>query len=191
MPNVTRREKIQLVGHRNAESGPEEEKRVSETVKVDAQLLEKLVNLAGETSISRSLMEEKTNEFTRSIDEIDATVERLKEQLRRLEIETEAQISFRQEQVEIEGLDEFDPLEMDRYSQFQQISKSLVESASDLKDLKITLKDKTRDIETLLLQQARVNTEDARGLDAHTYRAVVSGHCAALTKNYTAGEWRA
>jgi len=162
--NVTRREKIQLVGHRNAESGPEEDKRVSETVKVDAQLLEKLVNLAGETSISRSLMEEKTNEFTRSIDEIDATVERLKEQLRRLEIETEAQISFRQEQVEIEGLDEFDPLEMDRYSQFQQISKSLVESASDLKDLKITLKDKTRDIETLLLQQARVNTEMQEGL---------------------------
>jgi chemotaxis protein histidine kinase CheA/ActR/RegA family two-component response regulator len=162
--NVTQREQIQSVGHRNGEPGPEEEKRVTETVKVDAQLLEKLVNLAGETSISRSLMEEKTNEFTRSIDEIDATVERLKEQLRRLEIETEAQISFRQEQVEIEGLDEFDPLEMDRYSQFQQISKSLVESASDLKDLKITLKDKTRDIETLLLQQARVNTEMQEGL---------------------------
>ena len=162
--NVTQPEKIQSVGHRSSESGPEEEKRISETVKVDAQLLEKLVNLAGETSISRSLMEEKTNEFTRSIDEIDATVERLKEQLRRLEIETEAQISFRQEQVEIEGLDEFDPLEMDRYSQFQQISKSLVESASDLKDLKITLKDKTRDIETLLLQQARVNTEMQEGL---------------------------
>ena len=162
--NVTQPEKIQSVGHRSSESGPEEEKRISETVKVDAQLLEKLVNLAGETSISRSLMEEKTNEFTRSIDEIDATVERLKEQLRRLEIETEAQISFRQEQVEIEGLDEFDPLEMDRYSQFQQISKSLVESASDLKDLKVTLKDKTRDIETLLLQQARVNTEMQEGL---------------------------
>ncbi|RZV56874.1 MAG: hybrid sensor histidine kinase/response regulator, partial [Pseudomonadales bacterium] len=51
------------------------------------------------------------------------------------------------------------PLEMDRYSQLQQLSKSLVESASDLKDLKGTLKDKTRDIETLLLQQGRVNTE--------------------------------
>ncbi|NNC54815.1 MAG: chemotaxis protein CheA, partial [Pseudomonadales bacterium] len=54
--------------------------------------------------------------------------------------------------------------EMDRYSQFQQLSKSLVESASDLKDLKGTLKDKTRDIETLLLQQARVNTELQEGL---------------------------
>ncbi|MGB5324923.1 MAG: Hpt domain-containing protein [Pseudomonadales bacterium] len=137
----------------------EEDKRNSEVVRVAASLLEHLVNLAGETSISRSLIEEKTNDFARSIDDIDSTVERLKEQLRRLEIETEAQINFRKEKLEIEGQEDFDPLEMDRYSQLQQLSKSLVESASDLKDLKSTLKDKTRDIETLLLQQARVNTE--------------------------------
>lgn len=139
-------------------------KRVAEVVRVPADLLEQLVNLAGETSISRSLMEEQVSEFTHSIDEIDSTVERLKEQLRRLEIETEAQINFRREQVEIEGLEEFDPLEMDRYSQLQQLTKSLVESASDLKDLKGTLRDKTRDVETLLIQQARINTELQEGL---------------------------
>ena len=160
---------IQVGGNDTADvpednSAAADEKRVVEMIRVPADLLEKLVNMAGETSISRSLVEEQVNEFSHAIDEIGVTVERLKEQLRRLEIETEAQINFRREQVEIEGQEEFDPLEMDRYSQLQQLSKSLVESASDLKDLKGTLGDKTRDIETLLIQQGRINTELQEGL---------------------------
>ncbi len=142
----------------------EDEKRPVEMVRVSPDLLEQLVNLAGETSISRSLIEEQVNDFSQSIDEIDSTVERLREQLRRLEIETEAQISFRREQVESKGHEEFDPLEMDRYSQVQQLSKSLVESASDLQDLKATLSEKNRNMETLLLQQARINTSLQEGL---------------------------
>ena len=53
---------------------------------------------------------------------------------------------------------------MDRYSQLQQLSRALFESASDLLDLKETLAAKNRDAETLLLQQARVNTELQEGL---------------------------
>jgi chemosensory pili system protein ChpA (sensor histidine kinase/response regulator) len=53
---------------------------------------------------------------------------------------------------------------MDRYSQLQQLSRSLIESASDLMDLKSTLTDKTRDAETVLLQQSRINTDLQEGL---------------------------
>src|SRR5690606_41439210 len=60
--------------------------------------------------------------------------------------------------------EEFDPLEMDLYSQFQQLSRSLIESASDLMALKFILADKTRDTETLLLQQSRINTDLQEGL---------------------------
>jgi len=51
---------------------------------------------------------------------------------------------FRREQ---QGPDyeDFDPLEMDSYSQPQQLSRSLVESASDLMDIKSTLLNKTKD----------------------------------------------
>ena len=133
-----------------------------EVVKVSADLMEELVNLAGETSISRGRMEEQISELGYSLDEMGATVERLQEQLRRLDIETEAQVLFRQEQ--IADLEDFDPLEMDRYSQLQQLSRSLIESASDLMDLKSTLADKTRDAETVLLQQSRINTELQEGL---------------------------
>ena len=133
------------------------------TLKVRADLMEELVNLAGETSISRGRMEEQISEITLSLGDMDTTVQRLQEQIRRLDIETEAQVLFRQEQMAVES-GEFDPLEMDRYTQLQQLTRSLIESASDLLDFKSTLLNKIRDTETILLQQSRINTDLQEGL---------------------------
>lgn len=134
-----------------------------EMVKVSAGLLDNLVNLAGETSISRGRLEQQVTDFSYSLEEMDSTLERLRDQLRRLDIETEAQVLFRQER-QTPNYDDFDPLEMDRYSHMQQLARSLVESASDLLDIRESLTNKTRDAETLLLQQSRVNTELQEGL---------------------------
>jgi len=135
-----------------------------EQVRVSAALLEQLVNLAGESSIIRSRVEQGMNDFSTSLEEMETTIERVREQLRRLEIETETQVLFRQETTQGKDYEEFDPLEMDRYSQLQQLSRSLSESASDMLVLKETLAFKAREGETLLLQQARVNTELQEGL---------------------------
>jgi chemosensory pili system protein ChpA (sensor histidine kinase/response regulator) len=135
-----------------------------ETIRVSAPLLDELVNLAGETSITRGRLEQQISDFSHTLEEMTATIERLREQLRRMEIETEAQVLF---SVEREGggdYVDFDPLEMDRYSSIQQLSRALSESASDLMDLKDELSEKSRDAETLLLQQSRVNTELQEGL---------------------------
>lgn len=148
-----------------AQSAQTQQARIQpqEMIKVPAELLDGLVNLAGETSISRGRLETQVTDFSYTLEEMDSTLDRLKDQLRRLDIETEAQVLFRREQ---QGPDyeDFDPLEMDRYSQLQQLSRSLVESASDLMDIKTTLLNKTKDAETLLLQQSRVNTELQEGL---------------------------
>lgn len=135
-----------------------------ETVKVNANLLEGLVNLAGETSIARARLEQEVSDFGFTLGEMDSTIDRLREQVRRLDMETEAQILFRQERAEETNYEDFDPLEMDRYSQIQQLSRSLMEATYDLTELKGSLTDKTRDAETLLLQQSRINTELQEGL---------------------------
>ncbi|SEJ06934.1 chemosensory pili system protein ChpA (sensor histidine kinase/response regulator) [Pseudomonas linyingensis] len=136
-----------------------------ELVKVPAELLEALVNLAGETSIFRGRIEQQVNDTAFTLGEMEATIERVRDQLRRLDIETQAQILSRYQAVnERAGYEDFDLLEMDRYSQLQQLSRALFESASDLLDLKETLTARNRDAETLLLQQARVNTELQEGL---------------------------
>ncbi|WP_303289782.1 Hpt domain-containing protein [Marinobacter sp. SS5-14b] len=141
------------------------QRAAQETIRVSAPLLDELVNLAGETSITRGRLEQQSSDFSHTLDEMAATIERLREQLRRMEIETEAQILFRAEQEHGPDYgDDFDPLEMDRYSSIQQLSRALTESSSDLADLRETLADRVRDTETLLVQQSRINTELQEGL---------------------------
>ncbi|WP_273205700.1 Hpt domain-containing protein [Marinobacter subterrani] len=141
------------------------QRAAQETIRVSAPLLDELVNLAGETSITRGRLEQQTSDFGHTLDEMAATIERLREQLRRMEIETEAQILFSAEKEHGPDYgDDFDPLEMDRYSSIQQLSRALTESSSDLADLRETLSDRVRDTETLLVQQSRINTELQEGL---------------------------
>ena len=138
---------------------------IKEVVRIGAEVLDTLVNLSGENIIFRGRVEEQLSEFTQFLDEMDATVDRLQGQVRRLGTETEAQIDYRREQIEASGeADNFDPLEMDRYSHLQQLTGSLMESASDLHDLKETLTEKLIGTETLLLHQSRINTDLQEGL---------------------------
>ena len=53
---------------------------------------------------------------------------------------------------------------MDRYTQLQEISRSLAEGVSDLLEHKETLKTKSRDAEVLLQQQSRLSNEMQEGL---------------------------
>ncbi len=135
-----------------------------EQVRVRADLLDRLVNYAGEVAIYRSRLEQQLGAFRTATAEMEQTNIRLRDQLRRLEIETEAQIIARyQREGEVRD-DNFDPLELDRFSTVQQLSRALAETATDLTSLQSTLDDLTQQYETLLLQQSRVSSELQEGL---------------------------
>ncbi|MDE2156364.1 MAG: Hpt domain-containing protein [Xanthomonadaceae bacterium] len=147
---------------------PEMEEEVhssQEQIRVRADLLDSLVNHAGEVAIYRSRLEQQVAGYRFNLVELEQTVARLRSQLRMLEIETEAQIiaRFQREHREA-GLTAFDPLELDRYSQLQQYSRALAESVSDLVSIQSMLDELTRQAETLLIQQSRVSTELQDGL---------------------------
>ena len=57
---------------------------IKEVVRIGAEVLDTLVNLSGENIIFRGRIEEQVSEFTQFLDEMDATVQRLQEQVRRL-----------------------------------------------------------------------------------------------------------
>ncbi|URX60995.1 Hpt domain-containing protein [Luteibacter anthropi] len=136
-----------------------------EQIRVRADMLDTLVNHAGEVSIYRARLEQQTASFRTALTEHEQTVDRLRSQLRMLEIETEAQIIARYHQEHRDsGSSAFDPLELDRFSQLQQYSRALAESVSDLVSLQTILDDLTRQSENLLLQQQRVNAELQEGL---------------------------
>lgn len=135
----------------------------NEMIRISGGLIEHMINLSGESAINRARIDMGMSSLTTSIEEMGTTVQRLADQLRRMEIELEAQIlsQIDDELVNYEG---FDPLEMDQYSSLNQLSKSLTESASDLVDINHTLLEKMRDSESLLLQLSRTQTELQDGL---------------------------
>ncbi|WP_238978831.1 Hpt domain-containing protein [Novilysobacter arseniciresistens] len=135
-----------------------------EQVRIRADLLDRLVNYAGEVAIYRARLEQQLGAFRGAIAEMAATNTRMRDQLRRLEMETEAQIVARYQREGEDGEQQFDPLELDRFSNLQQLSRALTESAADQNSLQLTLDDLTRQYETLLLQQSRVSSELQEGL---------------------------
>ena len=126
--------------------------------RVDADLLDTMLNNAGEVSIFRSRLDQQVNSIDFNLAELARTVTRLKEQLRGLEMETEAQVLNRHQHEEPRR-DDFDPLELDRYSSLQQFSRALAETSGDVASIQGLLETLTREAQNLLTQQARVITE--------------------------------
>jgi chemosensory pili system protein ChpA (sensor histidine kinase/response regulator) len=134
-----------------------------ELARVDAELLDQLLNSSGEASIARARLEQQIGSIDFNIGELSRTVARLKEQLRKLEIETEKQILNRYEE-EGGARSDFDPLELDRYSSIQQYSRALAETANDVASIQQLLETLSKDTHNLLQQQARTITELQNGL---------------------------
>ena len=135
-----------------------------EMARVDAELLDQLLNTSGEVSIARARLEQQLGSIDFNLGELSRTVTRLKEQLRKLEIETETQILHGHEERGVTHRGDFDPLELDRYSTIQQFSRALAETASDVASIQQLLETLTQDAANLLTQQARTITELQNGL---------------------------
>src|SRR6185312_7004463 len=135
-----------------------------EMARVDAELLDQLLNISGEASIARARLEQQLGSFDFNLGELSRTVTRLKEQLRHLEIETEAQILHKHEDEAGSHRSDFDPLELDRYSSIQQYSRALAETANDVASIQGLLENLAKDTQNLLQQQARTITELQNGL---------------------------
>ncbi|MBI3545399.1 MAG: Hpt domain-containing protein [Gammaproteobacteria bacterium] len=135
----------------------------NQQVRVNTSLLNELVNYAGEVSISRSRMEQQIYSFRDNLGELSRNIVRFRDQIRELEIQSESQILYRMEQEGKESGD-FDPLQFDRFSRLQQLSRSLSESLHDLGTIQNNLGNFVGEAEAVLQQQARINTDLQEGL---------------------------
>ena len=146
-----------------------------ETARVPVEALDAMLNHAGEISIYRSRLDERNNGLRTQLGEMSQTISRVRDQLRMMDIETEAQIAARglsgsaADIADIAGgadryAADFDPLEMDRFSRMQELSRTLSESVNDLAALQTTMAEAVRETETLLQQQSRINSEVQQGL---------------------------
>ena len=164
-PATPEPETPQRGGGRSGAQGRAQGQGGVDQIRVQSELLDNLVNFAGEVSIYHSRLGEQMGQYRFNLNEFEQTVKRLRDQLRTMENETESQILYRHEKEADERTSkDFDPLEFDRYTRIQELSRSLAESVGDLDSIKDILDNLTRDAETLLLQQSRVSSELQDGL---------------------------
>ncbi len=127
-------------------------------VRVRGPLLERLVNQAGEVSITRSRIESEVGNMRGSLGDLTDNLERLRVQLRDIEFQAETQMISRQEAAK-QAHEAFDPLESDRFTRFQELTRMMAESVNDVATVQRTL---TRTLETTedeLAAQARLTRD--------------------------------
>ncbi|WP_322521636.1 Hpt domain-containing protein [Guyparkeria halophila] len=138
--------------------------RRDEQVRVAAGSIDAMVNQIGESVLLQSRIDRQVNGFERQLFELQQTVTRLRSQLRRLEIETETQIKA--DLMEEAGVTEeqFDPLEFDRFTQVQELSRGIMESLGDVANIEESLSSLTEQSQLLLLQQSRLGRKMQDGV---------------------------
>lgn len=136
----------------------------ADSIRVSAALLNTLVNQMGESSIFRARIDQGVGAMSLNLNELEQTITRLRRQVNHLATQAEARIQSRQDQGSKAHQLEFDPLELDRFTELQQVARSLMEIADDLGNVGNTLGDHSREITTLLDQQGKVNKEIQQGL---------------------------
>jgi chemotaxis protein histidine kinase CheA/CheY-like chemotaxis protein len=136
-----------------------------ERIQVSSSFLDSLSDYAGELTISQSRFGQQVGSFKYNLEEMDQTITRLRDQLRRLEVETESQVQYRKDQGSSAGSkQELDGLELERFSKVQQLSRSLLESVSDLRSIREILGGIARESDDMLAEQSRVSKDLQQGL---------------------------
>jgi chemosensory pili system protein ChpA (sensor histidine kinase/response regulator) len=130
----------------------------SGAVRVKAALLDRLVNQSGEVSITRSRIDADVAQLKGAIIDLTDNLDRMRNQLREIELQAESQISSRLEAVKVEGL-AFDPLEMDRFTRFQELTRMLAESVNDVATVHRGLQRTVQSTEDQLVAQARLTRD--------------------------------
>ncbi len=135
----------------------------SASVRVRAQLLDRMVNQAGEVMITRSRLEAELGQLRGSLRDMSGNLNRLRQQLRDIELQAETQMQSRLAQAK-EAQAGFDPLEFDRFTRVQELTRMMAESVNDVATVQRTLQRTVEATEDDLIAQARQTRELQRDL---------------------------
>ena len=135
----------------------------SSSIRVRAQVLDRLIDQAGEVMTSRTRMEQRLGHLNTSLSELGRNLHRFRHQLRDLEINTELQMRSRQSQLpEVSSF--FDPLELDRFTGLQEVTRMMAESVADVDALHKGLQNEVDAAQEDVLGQGRRAKELTHGL---------------------------
>ena len=132
-------------------------------LRVRADVVDRLVNEAGEISVARSRMEAEMRVVKESLLELTASVMRLRQQLREVEIQAESQMQARVSLAK-DHAEQFDPLEFDRFTRLQELTRFMNESVHDVQTVQQSMLKNLEETAVVMLAQGRLNRELQQGL---------------------------
>ena len=135
----------------------------NQSVRVRSQLLDRLVNQAGEVMITRSRMDARLTQLKASLGELGGNLDRLRQQLRDVELQAESQMQSRLAQTK-DTAQAFDPLEFDRFTRVQELTRMMAESVNDVATVQRNLQRSVEGSEDDLIAQGRQARELQRDL---------------------------
>ncbi|MBA2965248.1 MULTISPECIES: Hpt domain-containing protein [Ramlibacter] len=135
----------------------------NQAVRVRSQLLDRLMNQAGEVMITRSRLENELRNLRGSLNDLTGNLDRLRSQLRDIELQAESQMQSRLAQAK-EAAAGFDPLEFDRFTRVQELTRMMAESVNDVATVQRNLQRTVEATEDDLIAQARQTRELQRDL---------------------------
>ena len=127
-------------------------------LRVSADTLDHLINESGEVAIARSRVESELRTVKQSIADLSESIVRLRGQLREVEIQADSQMRARQSELE-ERKGEFDPLEFDRYTRLQELTRLMAESLHDADAIQQSLRKSLGETDAALAHQSRTNRD--------------------------------
>jgi chemosensory pili system protein ChpA (sensor histidine kinase/response regulator) len=133
-----------------------------QTVRVRSQLLDRMVNQAGEVIITRTRLEAEMSQLRGSLTDLTGNLDRLRLQLRDIEVQAESQMQSRLAQTKEDAA--FDPLEFDRFTRVQELTRMMAESVNDVATVQRNLQRTLESTEDELIAQARQTRDLQRDL---------------------------
>ncbi len=134
-----------------------------QAVRIRTQLLDRLVAQTGEVIITRSRLEAELGQLRGSLADLTGNLDRLRQQLRDIEVQAESQMQSRLAQAK-DSQQSFDPLEFDRFTRVQELTRMMAESVNDVATVQRTLQKTVQATEDDLSVQARQTRELQRNL---------------------------
>lgn len=126
-------------------------------LRVRSDWIDRMVNEAGEVAIARSRIESEMFSLKRQVTDLSEALRRLKDHMREVEIQAEGQMQATFQNHGTGG--DFDPLEFDRFTRFQEVTRFLAESVHDISTIQQNLRVQLGEADAALIQQARMNRE--------------------------------
>ena len=140
-----------------------DKKESRQSVRVRARLLDRLVNQAGEVMLTRTRIESELGQLRGSLGDLTGNLDRLRQQLRDVEFQAETQMQSRMEQSK-DSQKGFDPLEFDRFTRVQELTRMMAESVNDVATVQRSLQRTVDLTEDDLVAQARQTRDLQRDL---------------------------